>query len=258
MPTIKIGRNGQAILPANTAPESQSAVAPQRAEAAPVAPGINVVDSFNGRSSLSGLPSGLRGAVTGGDVASATQAVSNAARTVSTAALPRAEPPASVPTAPAPVAQERSLRNLATARSNAAPPVPTWSSWKSGNRAPARQNVVAARPTPARPTNTVRAPRTTASTLGATSVAGGKGYVAVLATKPTRIKALQSFAEIQQRHPTALQNRVPNVQMADLKARGLGIMYRLVVGPAASRSAANSVCAALKSEGYQGCWVKPN
>ena len=72
------------------------------------------------------------------------------------------------------------------------------------------------------------------------------------------MKALQSFAELQQKHPNALLNRVPDVQKADLRARGLGIMYRVVVGPAGSRSSANSVCSSLKSEGYAGCWVKNN
>lgn len=72
------------------------------------------------------------------------------------------------------------------------------------------------------------------------------------------MKALQSFAELQQKHPKALVNRVPDVQKADLQARGLGIMYRVVVGPAGSRSEANSVCASLKAEGYTGCWVKAN
>jgi hypothetical protein len=72
------------------------------------------------------------------------------------------------------------------------------------------------------------------------------------------MKALQSFAELQQKHPNALVNRVPDVQRADLSSRGLGIMYRVVVGSGGSRSAANSVCASLKAEGYNGCWVKTN
>jgi hypothetical protein len=72
------------------------------------------------------------------------------------------------------------------------------------------------------------------------------------------MNALKSFAELQQKHPVALQNRVPDLQKVDLKARGLGIMYRVVAGPASSRGVANSVCNKLKTEGYKGCWVKSN
>jgi hypothetical protein len=119
----------------------------------------------------------------------------------------------------------------------------------------------AAAPQPAsilRTTST--AATTTASTLGATSVArqSSRQYVAVIATKSSRMAALQSFAELQQRHPATLSNRVPSVQKADLSARGLGTMYRLLVGPAGSRKAANEVCASLKANGYSGCWVKAN
>jgi hypothetical protein len=101
-------------------------------------------------------------------------------------------------------------------------------------------------------------PTTTASTLGAASVASGgtRQYIAVVATKSTRMEALESFAELQQRHPQALSNRVPTVQQADLSSRGLGTMYRLLIGPAGSRQAANTVCANLKAGGYNGCWVK--
>ena len=44
-------------------------------------------------------------------------------------------------------------------------------------------------------------------------------------------------------------------QEADLSARGLGTMYRLVVGPPGSRDAAAGVCNQLKTAGYTGCWV---
>jgi hypothetical protein len=46
------------------------------------------------------------------------------------------------------------------------------------------------------------------------------------------------------------------VQEADLSARGLGTMYRLVVGPPGSHNAARGVCTQLKTAGYEGCWVK--
>ena len=49
---------------------------------------------------------------------------------------------------------------------------------------------------------------------------------------------------------TSLSNKTPDVQEADLSARGLGTMYRLVVGPPGSRDAANGVCSQLKTAGY--------
>ena len=52
-----------------------------------------------------------------------------------------------------------------------------------------------------------------------------------------------------------LVSRTPDVQEADLSSRGLGTMYRLVVGPPGSRDAASGVCSQLKTAGYQGCWV---
>jgi|GEM_PF-680965 len=86
--------------------------------------------------------------------------------------------------------------------------------------------------------------------------AGGRGYVAVLSTKRSRISALQSYADIQQRYTTVLGTRTPDVQQADLRSRGLGMMYRVVVGPPGSRQAALKVCSGLKAAGYRGCWVK--
>lgn len=69
--------------------------------------------------------------------------------------------------------------------------------------------------------------------------------------------ALKAFADLQQRYAGVLQNKIPDVQEADLSARGLGTMYRAVVGPPGSREAANDICGQLKSAGYTGCWVTP-
>jgi hypothetical protein len=83
----------------------------------------------------------------------------------------------------------------------------------------------------------------------------GAGYVAVLSSQKSRMDALKVFADMQEKYGHVLANKTPDVQQADLSARGLGIMYRLVVGPPGSRDAASGVCSQLKSAGYVGCWV---
>jgi hypothetical protein len=84
---------------------------------------------------------------------------------------------------------------------------------------------------------------------------GTSGYVAVLSSQKSRMDALKAFADLQQKYGDVLLSRTPDVQEADLSARGLGTMYRLVVGPPGSRDAASGVCSQLKTAGYQGCWV---
>ena len=81
------------------------------------------------------------------------------------------------------------------------------------------------------------------------------GYVAVLSTKRSRIDALTSFADLQQRYPNILGAKVPDVRRADLTSRGLGVMYRAVVGPPGSREVASQLCDRLKTVGYGNCWV---
>ncbi|MEO0809158.1 MAG: SPOR domain-containing protein [Pseudomonadota bacterium] len=81
------------------------------------------------------------------------------------------------------------------------------------------------------------------------------GYVAVLSTKRSRIDALTSFADLQQRYPNILGTKVPDVRRADLTSRGLGVMYRAVVGPPGSREVASQLCDRLKTVGYGNCWV---
>ena len=84
---------------------------------------------------------------------------------------------------------------------------------------------------------------------------GGNGYVAVLSTKRSRIDALTSFADLQQKYTSILSTKVPDVRRTDLTSRGFGVMYRAVVGPPASKQAAGQLCNRLKSAGYTGCWV---
>jgi hypothetical protein len=67
--------------------------------------------------------------------------------------------------------------------------------------------------------------------------------------------ALKAFADLQQRYGSVLENKIPDVREADLSARGLGTVYRVVVGPPGSREAANGICDQLKAAGFTGCWI---
>jgi SPOR domain len=249
VPTVRIGRDGRLILP--KAPEVASAPPANNASGgAPATPGINIVNNLSDRSGtgLGGLPA----------------VVPKTEPAAASATPPAAQPsgqdtrvPAIRSSVQAPVVKNRPIGNRAISQSNSPPPVPSKSAYTTALRTNgSAQNSAIVAPTTPR----AAAPARSASTLGAGAVArsAARGYVAVLATAPTRMTALKSFAELQQKHPVALQNRVPDLQKVDLKSRGLGIMYRVVVGPASSRGAASSVCNKLKTEGYKGCWVKSN
>jgi hypothetical protein len=84
----------------------------------------------------------------------------------------------------------------------------------------------------------------------------GLGFVAVLKSAKTHMEAMTAFADMQQKYPNVLGATTFDVQEADLSARGMGTMYRVVVGPPGSRNWASGVCAQLKAAGYVGCWVK--
>ena len=82
---------------------------------------------------------------------------------------------------------------------------------------------------------------------------GGSGFVAVLASKKSRMDALKAFADLQQKYAEVLASKTPDVQEANLGDKG--VWYRAVVGPPGSREAASGVCSQLKSAGHSGCWV---
>jgi hypothetical protein len=83
--------------------------------------------------------------------------------------------------------------------------------------------------------------------------AGASGYVAVLASKTSRMDALKAFADLQQKYGDVLGSKTPDVQEANLGDKG--VRYRSVVGPPGSREAAAGVCKQLKIAGYADCWV---
>jgi hypothetical protein len=87
-------------------------------------------------------------------------------------------------------------------------------------------------------------------------VSSGLGFVAVLKSEKSSMDATKTLADLQQKYPNALEGKSFDVQEADLSERGLGTMYRVVVGPPGSHNAASALCAQLKAEGYVGCWVK--
>jgi hypothetical protein len=87
----------------------------------------------------------------------------------------------------------------------------------------------------------------------APSASGASGFVAVLASKKSRMDALKAFADLQQKYGDVLAAKTPDVQEADLGDKG--VWYRAVVGPPGSREAATSVCSQLKTAGHPGCWV---
>lgn len=84
---------------------------------------------------------------------------------------------------------------------------------------------------------------------------GITGYMAVLASTKSRMDALKTFADLQQKYPDVLGARSPEVQESDQSARGLGIIYRVMVGQPGSRESASAICSQLKAAGHGGCWV---
>jgi cell division septation protein DedD len=153
------------------------------------------------------------------------------------------------PTTQAASAQQPPVQPPPTVRATAAPPVRIVTPAAEETPAPPKQVAHAAPPkvvVPKSPPPTpVAAPQTT----------GTSGYVAVLSSQKSRMDALKAYADLQLKYGDVLTSRTPDVQEADLSARGLGTMYRLVVGPPGSRDAAAGVCSQLKTAGYTGCWV---
>jgi hypothetical protein len=99
-------------------------------------------------------------------------------------------------------------------------------------------------------------PKTRTAAAGpAVATSATSGYVAVLSSKKSRMDALKAFADMQQKYGEVLSTKTPDVLETDQSARGLGTMYRLVVGPPGSREAASGICSKLKAAGYKDCWV---
>ncbi|MGD9828176.1 MAG: SPOR domain-containing protein [Hyphomicrobiaceae bacterium] len=81
-----------------------------------------------------------------------------------------------------------------------------------------------------------------------------RGYVAWVSSQKDRVQALAEFANLQQRYGSAMVGRQPDIQEANLGAKG--IWYRLRIGPPGSREAATKLCEKLKSSGLKSCFVR--
>jgi len=172
--------------------------------------------------------------------------------------LPPQQPPAQ---APAKAAQPQQPPLKVVSAGTAAPQAPAVPAAPAAKAAPAVAEPAAPpKKTAAIPANPpVKKPVPRAKDADAAarppSATGTSGYVAVLSSQKTRMDALKAFADMQQKYGDVLGSKTPDVQEADLSARGLGTMYRLVVGPPGSRDAASGICSKLKTAGYNGCWV---
>ena len=79
--------------------------------------------------------------------------------------------------------------------------------------------------------------------------AAGGGYVAVLGYQKSQIEAMKTLADLQQKYDV-LRDKQLNVIESDQTTRGLGVIYRIVVGPAGSMDAAKGVCGQLIQAGH--------
>lgn len=215
--TLRIGRDGSVISPAN-----------------PQAGGT-------GNRMVSGLTLG------GTPVASATGANANAAPQVKASKEPIVVNP--------PAAKKQTANNPPV-KVVAAKPVPPKATKPESN--PAKSVEPAAKPKPkpaAAPKKVAAAKPAPAAPVGPKPT--GAGYVAVLASVPasktSRMDALKQFADMQQKYGAALVNKTPDVQRANLGAKGT--YHRLIAGPPGSAQSARQVCTSLKEAGYPSCWV---
>ncbi len=123
-------------------------------------------------------------------------------------------------------------------------PIETESVSEPANTQPAASTVPV--PTPA-PANT--SPATTPAMAGVTT---GTHLVQVGAFR-SNDEAMTFYNRLVSKHGTFVSSKSPDVQRADLGAKG--IYYRLRIGPFASKDAAASYCTSLKERG-QDCLVK--
>ena len=213
VPIVSVGRDGQIQAPSSER-ETQAIVA---------VPGLTVIDGLGGPPGPGGASPSAGQARPGGPP--------SPDRRAAAAAPPQVEMVTGSNSNPAAAAEQRpaAQKSATPAKAPAAP------------KADAPKKMAAAEPSPA-----PSAPRSS-----------GAGYVAVLASVPvsasSRIDALTQFADMQQKYGAILSSKTPDIQEANLGAKGN--YHRLLVGPPGSRDSANSVCNQLKAQGYSGCWI---
>lgn len=105
----------------------------------------------------------------------------------------------------------------------------------------------------AAPAAPAAAPQQVAATApaAAPAAAAPSQYVVQVGAHKSQTEALAIYADIQQKNPKLLGNYPPLVQKASV---GGGTMYRLRVGPIASKSEAYKLCGELKTQGTD-CFV---
>ena len=123
-------------------------------------------------------------------------------------------------------------------------------------RQPSQREVKLAARTPSAPV--VRPPTSTRNAATATSASGGAGglggYVVQVSARRNLQDALKAFISLRKKYSTILGAKQPDIQEANLGARGK--WYRLRIGPPVSKQAAIDLCRKLKSAGWKGCIVK--
>jgi hypothetical protein len=231
--TMPIGRDGSIVAP----PVATAAPAAPAPAGGPAVPGMILDNSFRNAAAPPSPPPAPPAAPTGQPAAPVAPRIA-AAPPVAQPPLPKAPPAAPAPAADAPAAK----------------PVA-----KAAAKAPKRRDDYAAAGGQATTTTAAvpaaAAPAAAAPAAAAAPKAGITGYMAVLASPKSRMEALKAFADLQQKYPDVLANKTPEVQESDQSARGLGVIYRVLVGPPGSRETASGVCQQLKTAGHSACWV---
>ncbi len=81
------------------------------------------------------------------------------------------------------------------------------------------------------------------------------GYVAVLGFQKSQLEAMKMMADLQQKYDVLRDKRLEIVQ-SDQTARGLGVIYRVIVGPRGGITPVRDLCNQLQTAGMskQGCY----
>jgi hypothetical protein len=229
--TLQVGRDGSITAATPQPPPSP----PQPVQGTTAVPGL-FLDPGPQRAAQAALPA---------PAAPPAQAAAAAPRQPVIQSAPAAAPPA--PAAPAAAAPKKQVVAAADPQA-AAGAAPTTKA--PAKKAKPRDDHAAAGQTAAPAAAT--APAAPPAALGAKSASG---FVAVLASRPSQMDALKTIADLQQKYPSQLANKIVTVQEADLTAQGKGIVHRVIVGPPGSRELAGEVCGQIKSAGHKDCWL---
>jgi cell division septation protein DedD len=104
---------------------------------------------------------------------------------------------------------------------------------------------------PAEPANTTVAATEPAVAAPAPSASGG-GFFVQLSSEGSMQDGQAAYARARQRFPSVLGSLDPQIQRADLGAKG--VFYRVRIGPWATRPEAIQLCESLKAAGGN-CFV---